>query len=432
MLQSALPATMTRTSRLLMLAALQALTFSAGAANASRNLGHPTAARMIALDVVRELQTAFERRDFNSDGLVSWEEMSAGIGEGFQPSVDLHPFGAAQCRNPTLDALSFMECNVFRAREHIKAHSEEAADPSPGFDALLSSYVMQCPDAPEAWLQGRCLGSCQDCMQPEGSGRWAVEGKSPLGGTRKKHHGMLENASVGILISSDWHVEPWYFVGNATKCPSSDGTCRFAGASISNMFECHDVAGTKSPCLLDGEKDPPIQLEESHVAAAQKMGAALHFYIGDTQAHLYTGAWDGATAVKKLMDRVLSEEVGLFGARNIAWAAGNNDGPHNAIFHEQDPLTQAWAESMLRHKIVTDELDIGWDGLATGTVASSPRVLCPLAYAPHHCSVQFQPGQPLQAHWLLRQTPSADIKRQLCRCVEHQPWDQQHTAGQGI
>jgi hypothetical protein len=54
---------------------------------------------------------------------------------------------------------------------------------------------------------------------------------------------------------------------------------------------------------------------------------------------------------------VLTAELRQFGsASNIVWTPGNNDGPHSAIFQQQDASTIAWANALLSHGIVTDDL----------------------------------------------------------------------------
>eukprot|EP00937_MAST-01D_sp_MAST-1D-sp2_P005728 g5728.t1 len=126
------------------------------------------------------------------------------------------------------------------------------------------------------------------------------------------------------------------------------------------MFECRNSAGNLTNCDLAGDKDPCIEMEESHVASPAARGARLHFFIGDTQAHGWTwlgnpaGA-QGPATISKFMDRVLAAEVARFdGADNVVWTAGNNDGPHDSAFRKQDADTVAWADSMVRAGIVVD------------------------------------------------------------------------------
>ena len=156
-----------------------------------------------------------------------------------------------------------------------------------------------------------------------------------------------------------------------------------------------DGAHLRVPCRLDGKQDPPIALEESHIASAAAAGASVHFFVGDTQAHSFTGAWSQPAAITVLLDRVLDEENRRFSAQNVVWTPGNNDGPHSAIFQAQDPSTLAWADSVLRHQIVTDDLGIVYTGLpsalpvqnqtalfrATGFYTKALPAISPAAYA---------------------------------------------------
>jgi hypothetical protein len=180
------------------------------------------------------------------------------------------------------------------------------------------------------------------------------------------------------LVSSDWHVEPWYVStanverdcvpphASANKAPA---VCRFSGANDTNMFGCWNSSGQPlSTCLLDGKQDPPIEFEQSHVAAALSASNApvVHFFVGDTQAHSFTGSgWEQPAAVTALLGRILDDEIKAFGNKpeNVVWTAGNNDGPHNAIFHAQDASTVAWAKALLDRSIVSDGLDgLVYDG----------------------------------------------------------------------
>ena len=72
-----------------------------------------------------------------------------------------HPFGRAQCKDPILDALSFVECAVHLSRVAL------ASGATPGhqvlFNAALDDYTSGCTSAPAAWLSGDCMESCSRC-----------------------------------------------------------------------------------------------------------------------------------------------------------------------------------------------------------------------------------------------------------------------------
>ena len=62
-------------------------------------------------------------------------------------------------------------------------------------------------------------------------------------------------------------------------------------------------------------------------------------------------------AIASLLGRILDEELRAFGGpQNLVWTAGNNDGPHDAIFRAQDASTMAWADALLRRSIVSNDL----------------------------------------------------------------------------
>jgi hypothetical protein len=101
---------------------------------------------------------------------------------------------------------------------------------------------------------------------------------------------------------------------------------------------------------MDGAKDSPVEFAASHIASPAAQEAKVHFFVGDTQTHGMNPPFLGLNldlpaAVTSLLDRVLDAEVEQFGAENVLYAMGNNDGPHSAIFMAQDNLTIAWAQS---------------------------------------------------------------------------------------
>ena len=234
-------------------------------------------------------------------------------------------------------------------------HADEAVD----FAAELSAYVAGCANPTPAWLSGACLGSCSACALREVAESDSVDVELV--------EERAEGTGVRILISSDWHVEPWYLSTSTPKTDCSESkVCRFAGANESNMFSCRDLAGHPVPnCTLNGGQDPPISFEMSAHASAPATNASVHLFVGDTQAHDFepdSGGWTQPAAVASLLGRILDAEVAAFGASGVVWTAGNNDGPHNTIFHAQDASTKAWADALLARHIVTDDLGIVYDG----------------------------------------------------------------------
>eukprot|EP00929_Paragymnodinium_shiwhaense_P002640 TRINITY_DN10293_c2_g1_i1.p1 TRINITY_DN10293_c2_g1~~TRINITY_DN10293_c2_g1_i1.p1 ORF type:complete len:531 (-),score=91.31 TRINITY_DN10293_c2_g1_i1:91-1683(-) len=358
----------------------------------------PPASPALPPAVVEPLRRAFLRFDSDGDAEVSWWELAVGLRSSLEapvPTYVPHPFGENQCRDPTLDALSFTSCLVAKARSQPPEERAMKVD----VDAELSRYAASCRDAPQAWLDGVCMGSCSECRAAAAAAAassvpFDVEStKAGLAANLPERTRPSGDAGqgVGILISSDWHVEPWYLSHPRwLECGGILGkTCRFPGENISNMFQCRDPDGKTLECTLDGFKDPPVELEESHLSTIAAAPAKIHFFVGDTQVHDFEGNWSQAEAITILLGRILDAEVSRFGADNVVWTPGNNDGPHNEIFREQDESTIAWAQALLSRKLVTDELPIVYNTSlsvteffrATGFYCKRLSLISPAAYA---------------------------------------------------
>ena len=184
--------------------------------------------------------------------------------------------------------------------------------------------------------------------------------------------------AVTILISSDSHVEPWYLSPSAPPLNPSDGATtatpkyrqlltdagvsRFHNATLENMFSCQNKHSVPSTCELI-LADPPVDIHASHYYSKAAANATVYFFVGDSQAHSFDGspsAADNAKAVNLTLTRMMSDVLKRFGgsAANIVWTAGNNDGPHDSIFKQQDNATRAWASALLAANVVTDDLGV--------------------------------------------------------------------------
>lgn len=162
------------------------------------------------------LLAAFKRRDYDGDGLVSAVELSAGIlssCEQYEPPtvpLPVYPFGEIQCADPTLDALSFLECTTAQARAQLLSYGgspfSESSRPNSiavQFSAALATFLGGC-HVP-SWRSGSCMASCSECAALEkgqSSKAWNTKG-------RERTNGSIVSNGTKILISSDWHVEPW-------------------------------------------------------------------------------------------------------------------------------------------------------------------------------------------------------------------------------
>ena len=117
-------------------------------------------------------------------------------------------------------------------------------------------------------------------------------------------------------------------------------------------------------------------IHDSHLHSTAAAAATVFFFVGDTQAHSFDSSptsVDNAEAVSRLLTRALADAIHRFDEdpSNVVWTAGNNDGPHDAIFKQQDASTVAWATAMLRAGIVTDQLGIQYSNLSGANSSST-------------------------------------------------------------
>ncbi|ETO32418.1 hypothetical protein RFI_04701 [Reticulomyxa filosa] len=183
-------------------------------------------------------------------------------------------------------------------------------------------------------------------------------------------------------------MEPWY---NISGGPNKN-VSRFANSSVDNMFECRNSANKKSLCKLTGHADTPIPFLQSVLLAYQHMRSAgqyppsplvsspsyysysysssynnglqnaVLFYGGDQQAHLLneSAKGDQLATVPKLIREVIRTSLQFFREDQVFITPGNNDGVHNLIFVGNNSygmaVSAAWAQQMLDHNIVTDNL----------------------------------------------------------------------------
>ena len=204
-------------------------------------------------------------------------------------------------------------------------------------------------------------------------------------------HGLaprLRGSSVSsalILISSDWHIEPWY-AGDALASPQhwyTDGVVRFLDAGLTNMMSCADGAtGTHPlPCNLTGKNDPPIEHIMTHFDAFRRLRRSTStsapdsfFFGGDTQAHKMNWTMGGkpeygnfshdyhfVPAIATLMKTVFAAVLPRFGAEHVYWAVGNHDGPEDQSFASTTDegvvsASLAWGNALVESGIVTNQL----------------------------------------------------------------------------
>ena len=111
-----------------------------------------------------------------------------------------------------------------------------------------------------------------------GAARAEAGPAAPVGRRGKAGAGEA-NDTATILLSSDWHIEPWFSgdAWNHTQPWWHDGVVRFAHPSNLNMMRCADGAtGLRElPCLHAKKSDPPLDHAVSHFEAFEAIPREL-------------------------------------------------------------------------------------------------------------------------------------------------------------
>ena len=341
------------------------------------------------IDMPVRFAREFALLDGNRDGDVTREEAASGLRSlGWQHSSASwrdFPVTHPDCK-AVPDPVVFIDCVVSRARSSLVTPTE-ASNNMNGVTDFISLehewdlYIGQCSDVSEPGMQpcariedddlgflcpslverGHCLFSCRACPGKVAAKQYEC---TPHLNTSVPEPGNHLGASDGVslLITSDWHVEPWYL---ETLIPDSV-VSRFPGAAIDNMFECREHDNVTVGCTMNGLNDPPIDLIESHLSSIVAENASIIFFIGDTQAHDFNGTWNATLVISILMNRTLGIVATHFDASNIFYTAGNHDGPDDMIFVDGGdvPATRAWADQVLAAGIVNNDLGFTYDGFS--------------------------------------------------------------------
>eukprot|EP01052_Picozoa_sp_SAG31_P043218 SAG31_NODE_7129_length_1781_cov_1.981570_2_plen_358_part_00 len=348
----------------------------------------PARATLVVLVLAAECALGWELRTFrlldhNGDGAVSLVEAAEGYRTAGQQAelwradgatkfssteADLRDRWRLSCRRSIWsrahgeeDPAGLVDCAAFGSR--LRLRTGGAAEEGGGHQPLTYSEVLEwwsrpVADAAAATAQNTWVGQTPTAKAITIPGHTASVPRKP-------------SLDAWILISSDWHVEPW-FAGDAFNLtqPWMHGeVVRFKNASLSNMMTCADGAtGLQTlPCNLAGNKDPPIGHAATHFEAFMKLHPTVtantaltptptssFFFVGDTQAHLMNMTHeDGAPewgafaptyrmgpAVANLMTKILSLVHSHFAFDDVYWAAGNHDGPENFLFCTNDSSVQ--------------------------------------------------------------------------------------------
>ena len=277
-------------------------------------------------------------------------------------------------------------------------------------DELVDSHSADCR---ELLHVGLCRLTCGHHAQQY----FRNKGSSTVSASRRRAQtGAPEFSNVDgyarILLSSDWHLEPWY---DTTGAGTVDGDVRtsrfnFVDATLGTFGTCRAgtslSAAVEPDCPTTSLHDPPLAFGRSHFEAfvaafpdsvrtyqqnasrveTQNAGRAnadadadaargVIFMLGDGQAHGFHQPYfslSNAQAVSTHARTLLKMTKEYFAADRVFWTPGNNDGPHSAIFvhRSRDSLEEeqqshaesvAWADALIAEGIVTDALPRQYD-----------------------------------------------------------------------
>jgi len=149
------------------------------------------------------------------------------------------------------------------------------------------------------------------------------------------------NAAYVAMITSDWHVEPWFSTGGAEKNNWNPQTVDKWTTPIAKI-SCKAVG--------ESEKgDTPLALVrsaiEKYVQGVPNRADRLFFFIGDTFSHnLYKlNLQIEASVMYDVMDNLKN----YFDSDKIFYVVGNHGGKTNEAFWQPDTISEMWARSLV-------------------------------------------------------------------------------------
>jgi hypothetical protein len=161
------------------------------------------------------------------------------------------------------------------------------------------------------------------------------------------------------MITSDWHIEPWYSTGGGSK--NNWDPSKIDDWSIDATINC-DGVGTK-------RGDTPIGVVNSAIKEFVKgipKSQRLFFFTGDTFSHDLKETNPNIGIEKTIMYKVFDKKQGLlkyFEPKNIFYTVGNHGGKTDEAFWQKDGVSEAWAQSLVDNGIYTPTGpdDIFWE-----------------------------------------------------------------------
>lgn len=151
------------------------------------------------------------------------------------------------------------------------------------------------------------------------------------------------------MITSDWHIEPWYSKGGGAQ-----------NNWDSNLIDDWSVDAT---IICDGvvsgsrRGDTPIGMIKSaleNFSEGVPKDQRLFFYTGDTFSHDLVGNEPDVAIENTIMYKVFDKDQGLlkyFNPENIFFAIGNHGAKTNEAFWQKDNVSEAWAQSLVNNGI---------------------------------------------------------------------------------
>lgn len=147
-------------------------------------------------------------------------------------------------------------------------------------------------------------------------------------------------SSYTAMISSDWHIDPWFSKGGAEK-------------NNWNVHQIDNFSDMEIKCGKVGESDQdytPIGIIKSAIdkfcTDVPNISDRLFFFLGDVFSHkLYKLNEDIESSV---MDNITYNLTQNFDKDKIFLTVGNHGGKTNQAFWSQDEISNAWASSLIK------------------------------------------------------------------------------------
>lgn len=151
------------------------------------------------------------------------------------------------------------------------------------------------------------------------------------------------------MITSDWHIEPWYSTGGAAKNNWDPST--IDDWSVDAQINCNGVSqGSK-------RGDTPLGVVQSAIKDFVKgipKSQRLFFFTGDTFAHGLGSNEPDVGIEKTIMYKIFDKDQGLlkyFEPENIFYTVGNHGAKTDEAFWKKDGVSEVWAQSLIDNGI---------------------------------------------------------------------------------